>query len=146
MPGLYPDDLIGWCDHPFVSLRDWRCPYCGCELNETARQRLLAAETLAPEGCLWALQSRTLDGYGDDEGDSFDSVSLHRDRNKIARQAVRDRMYDAASLRKKLARMEWHQGVFNDCLFQGYEDEYDGEEEVRFPSQYHLSLNCIDGF
>ncbi|MFL6284529.1 MAG: hypothetical protein ACJ74Q_15395 [Pyrinomonadaceae bacterium] len=130
-------DLIDWCNHGFVSLKSWHCPDCNYLLNEQARQRLLAAPTLAPKGYLWVLQERSQPDFVE-EDEEFDSVHLFTDRSKIARLIVRGGVMGPISLREKLNQIHWYQGVYNVCLFEGW------DEVESHPSQYSLSLSKID--
>lgn len=138
-PTKLAPDLDNWCDHWLVSLRSWQCPDCNRPLNDIAQRRLLSAPIVAPKGHLWILQYRTQDGFEQEDG-LFDVVHVFTNRNQIPRQAIKDRVYDANSLRQTLQQIHWYQSVFNICIFEGWEENTTDD----FPTQYRLSLLPID--
>lgn len=133
-------DLEDWCGHATVSLRTWQCADCGRAVSDATRRRLESAPTKAAPGSVWVLSgAHQQDCSGDEDADVPGGwvIGVFSDRAAIARLLIRQRVCDAANIR----RVHWYRSVWNEAYFAGWEE---GEDERGHARSYALYPEDID--
>lgn len=133
------EDDPDWCGHPMVDVQVWRCQTCGRAVTPATRTRMERAPTVAPVGKVWVLVEGMAQMWADRFPGGGGIVGVFSDRAKIGRLLVREWIIDAASLRERLARIEWFQSAFNPDCIEGWGYDEHGDEV-----SYGLGLHRID--
>jgi hypothetical protein len=123
-----------------VSLREWTCAACSRPVTQETKHRLESAPTKAPDGYAWVLLVGDSDDCEDDEIHGW-VQGLYSDRAQIGRSLVRNLDMGADGVRDVLRRTHWYQGVFNEMVIEGWEEEADRRGVM---NAYYLTIERIN--
>src|SRR5262245_62918257 len=134
-------DDPNWCGHAMVDRRFWTCFTCARHVTQQTRERLSRALAPTDVDHVWVLTETYQDPDEDPDGAPFPAPPLvhlvtRRSPLDIPRMLVWSGEYTAAEMRRRIEHTIWIQGVYNDALVVGYDDEDP-------PSTYMLSREPI---